>query len=153
MIILGAKVNGRVPSKSLYNRLDKSLEYIRKYPETSVILSGGKGADEDIAEAEAMREFMLHHDIDERRLIIEDRSTTTFENLKYSKEILDRIDGRKNIRLVIVTAGFHQFRSKLFARRIGFKAYGIAAKTPGGVLLKCYLREYIAVVKCFILNR
>lgn len=153
LIILGAGVNGSTPSRSLNNRLYKALEYLNSHPEIKVVLSGGQGKGEDISEAEAMRQYLLKHGIKESSMIIEDRSTSTFENIKYTKEILHDIDGRDNIELLIVTGGFHIFRSLFLARRQGFEAFGVPAKTPRTVLLKCYLREYFAVIKSFIVDR
>lgn len=153
LVILGAGVNGTVPSSALYNRLDKGLEYLKSHPGTKVILSGGKGHGENITEAEAMRRYLIEKGISGKDMIIEDRSTDTLENIKFSKIIIESFDKRSDIKLAIVTSGFHVFRSLLIARRQGLNAYGISSKTPPSVLLKCYLREYFALIKSFIMDR
>lgn len=153
LIILGAGVNGSVPSSALYNRLDKGLEYLKSHPGIKVILSGGKGPGENITEAEAMRRYLIEKGISEKDMIIEDRSADTLENIKFSKAIIESSDKRSDIRLAIVTNGFHVYRSMLIARREGFKAYGISSKTPPSVLLKCYIREYFALIKSFMMDR
>lgn len=126
---------------------------MKSHPGTKVILSGGKGLREDITEAEAMRRYLIEKGISEKDMIIEDRSTNTIENIKFSKEIIKSIDKRGDIKLAIVTNGFHVFRSLLIASREGFKAYGISSKTPPSVLLKCYVREYFALIKSFMMDR
>lgn len=153
LIILGAGVNGSVPSAALYNRLNKGLEYLKSHPGTKVILSGGQGPREDITEAEAMRRYLVENGISGKDMIIEDRSTDTLENIKFSKMIIEKTDNRGTINLAIVTNGFHVFRSLMIARRQGFEAFGLASKTPPSVLLKCYIREYFALIKSFMVDR
>jgi uncharacterized SAM-binding protein YcdF (DUF218 family) len=152
LIILGAGVYGTRPSRSLYNRLEKGLEYLIKNPGSKAILTGGMGRGEEITEAEAMRRYLSEYGIAEDRFVIEDKSTDTHENIKFSRDILRKIDGRKKISLVIVTSGFHLFRAKLLARRQGFIPYGIPAVTPKGVLVKYYIREYFGVLKSLIFD-
>ena len=84
-IILGAKVNGEVPSLSLRYRLDAALRYADEYPHVKFILSGGQGPGEHITEAEAMKRFLLDHGIKEERLLLEQQSTSTYENILFSK--------------------------------------------------------------------
>ncbi len=80
-VILGAKVNGEIPSLSLQFRLDAALEYAIQYPHVYLILSGGQGPGEHISESEAMKRFLVKNGIQEERLLIEDLSTSTYENL------------------------------------------------------------------------
>ena len=89
-IILGAKVNGEIPSLSLQYRLDAALDYAKENPHVYLILSGGQGAGEHISEAKAMKRFLVENGIQEERLLIEDMSTSTYENLLYSIEMTPR---------------------------------------------------------------
>lgn len=89
LIVLGAQVNGTKLSNSLKLRLERAKEYLDENPETIAVVSGGKGSGEEISEAEAMYEYLVSQGIDETRLIKEDRSTNTNENLKYSLALLE----------------------------------------------------------------
>ncbi|MEI3193353.1 MAG: YdcF family protein [Lachnospiraceae bacterium] len=90
LVVLGAQVRGTVPSRALKKRLDTAAEYLGKNLETKVVVSGGKGAGEEITEAEAMENYLLELGIEKDRIIMEDRSTTTSENLRYTGELIDR---------------------------------------------------------------
>lgn len=156
MIILGARLYGEVPSPALYERLKVAGEYL--YNDTSlkvikVIASGGQGPDEYISEAEAMKRYLINNGIDENRVIIEDKSTSTFENISNSLNIIKEIDDLENPRVLLVTNKFHIFRSKLLANRLGAKAYGLPAEVPATIVVPQYIREYFAVIKSFIFDR
>lgn len=148
LIVLGAKLNGDVMSLSLYYRVREALDYLEANSETKVIVSGGQGEDEWITEAEAMARFFIENGIAEDRIIKEEASTTTFENIKFSRDLL----GEEIDELVIVTNDFHLYRSKIIAERQGFKAYPLAAETPFVVKGKLWIREYIAVLKTWLFD-
>lgn len=88
MILLGAKVKGTEPSYSLQYRIDKAAEYLKTHEQTIVIVSGGKGKGEDISEARAMKKGLMKQSIAEQRIIMEDRSTNTDENIEFSKSLI-----------------------------------------------------------------
>ncbi|WP_102274920.1 YdcF family protein [Cytobacillus massiliigabonensis] len=144
LIVLGAKVNGEEMSLSLQNRAKTALSYLEDNPNTVVIVTGGKGNGEDITEAEALRRFFADHNINEKRILLEDRSTSTYENLKYTKELYD-ID-----EAVIVSNDFHLFRAATFAKKVDIKGYPLAAETPKVVRATLYIREYAAVIKMML---
>ncbi|WZL72209.1 YdcF family protein [Clostridiaceae bacterium 35-E11] len=152
VVVLGAGLRGEQLSLTLFNRMNESLGYLQHDPNLSVAVSGGQGEGEDITEAEAMRRFLITHGIDERRIIKEEQSTSTLENLKFTKKILDEKSGDKNHRILIITDGFHLFRGKLLARRIGLIPYGMPSKTVSYLIPKYYLREYFAVIKSMIFD-
>lgn len=152
-IILGAGVNGEELSLTLSSRMYKGLEYLRENPAVKVIVSGGQGPGERISEAEAMKRFLYSNGVDEDRIIKEDKSTSTMENFKFSKEILEKIGAPKEIRVMVLTNDFHMFRAKMLARRNGLIPYGLACSTPAPVALNCYIREYFALVKSFFVDR
>lgn len=153
MIVLGARLYGDVPSPALYERLKLAEEYLKENPDLKVIVSGGQGPDEYISEAEAMERYFLNRGIDEKRIIVEDKSTSTFENIKNSLNIIKGIDNEERPRVLLVTNSFHIFRSKFLANRLGAKAYGLPAKVPPTILISQYIREYFAVIKSFVMDR
>lgn len=156
MVILGARLYGSVPSPALQNRLNKAAAYLLDHPEMRVVVSGGMGPGETTTEASAMAAFLRRQGIDSHRILLEDRSVNTLENLRFS---LDRIqeahpDGLDAApAVVVVTNGFHVLRSKMLARRLGMQPTALAAKTPPSFVVKGYLRESMALVKSFLLDR
>ncbi len=149
LIVLGAKLNGDVMSLSLYYRVIEALNYLKDNEDTKVIVSGGQGEGEWISEAEAMARYFREEGIANERIIIEDLSTTTFENFSFSRDIL----GNEVKEVVVVTNDFHLFRSLVIARRLGFEPYPLAAETPWIVRGKLWAREYIAIIKTWVFDR
>ncbi|MDD1502349.1 YdcF family protein [Lysinibacillus sp. CNPSo 3705] len=149
MIVLGAKVKtGGIPSLSLKNRLEEAVKYLNKYPHVKVIVSGGQGADEDRTEASVMLKYLQDKGIETNRILIEDQSTSTYENLLFSKELLPK--GTKNI--TILSNDFHLQRAKYLAESLGFEVDVVAAKTPKSVEIKLNLRERAALLKTYIIG-
>ncbi|WP_277584599.1 YdcF family protein [Psychrobacillus antarcticus] len=148
-IVLGAKVKkGNIPSLSLQYRLDTALAYAQKYPHVKFVLSGGQGHDEDIEEAVVMRDFLLENGIDESRLILENKSTSTYENLLLSQELLPSdIDS-----VTLITSDYHLQRAKILASKLGWESDVVAAKTPKVVEFKVRTRERAALLKAYILG-
>lgn len=148
IIVLGARVKGTVPSLALQFRIDHAAEYLKENPDTIAIASGGKGPGEDISEAESIKNELIDHGINESRILLEDTSTTTYENIRFSKKLIP-----KNAELgLVVTNDFHIFRSKMIANNEGLELRGLPAKTPIQALFKSYVREYLALTKYFILS-
>ncbi|MEI4769923.1 YdcF family protein [Psychrobacillus sp. FJAT-51614] len=149
-IVLGAKVKkGNVPSLSLRYRLESALAYANEYPHVTFVLSGGQGPDEDIEEAVVMRNFLLDNGISEDRLIIEDQSTSTYENLLFSQELLP-----ENVKSVtIITSDYHLQRAKILAKKLDWETDVVAAKTPEVVEAKVRLRERAALLKTYIVGK
>jgi len=143
-IVLGAKVNGEVPSLSLHYRIDAALEYAKQYPHVKLVLSGGQGPDEMMTEAEAMRRQLVEHGIEEERLILEEESTTTYENLVLSKKLIpESVES-----VTIITSDYHLARARMLAEKIGFQSTdSIAANTPKVVETKLKTRERLALLK------
>jgi len=149
VIVLGAKVKpGGVPSLSLKNRLEEAVKYLNKYPHVKVIVSGGQGADEDRTEASVMLKYLQDNGIDTNRILVEDQSTSTYENLLFSKELLPT--GTK--RITIVSNDFHLKRAKYLAESLDFEVDVVAAKTPKSVEAKLKLRERAALLKTYIIG-
>lgn len=153
LIILGAGLKGETVSLTLKGRLDKGIDYLNKYKDAKVVVSGGRGFGENITEAEAMKKYLIKNGIDINRIITEDKSSSTMENFKYSKNVLYNIKGNKDNKIMIITSDFHMLRSKMLARRNGFNPYGITCSTPISVRLNNYMREYFALIKSYFLDK
>ena len=145
VIIHGAGlINGEKVSRLLQERLDKAILVYSKDPSpTKLIPSGGKGSDENISEAEAMKRYLLEQGIPESDILMEDRSTTTLENLKFSKDIIDSREGRKYTALV--TSNYHVYRALRYCRRVGLKCKGIGSRIALYYWPSALIREFIAV--------
>lgn len=144
LIVPGAQVRGTTISKSLKKRLDVAYEYLIESPGTIAVVSGGRGPGENISEAEAMKSYLLSRGISPSRIIMEDRSTSTVENIRFSRMLLDKDEPS----VVIVTNSFHVFRAVQIARNQGISnVQGLAAPSDRILLLNYYIREAAGVLK------
>ena len=147
IIVLGAKVNGTQPSGALRNRIDVANEYLQSNPETLVIASGGQGPDEGISEAECIRRRLLQYGIDESRIIMEDASTSTYENLAFSLSLIDV----KAPSVGLVTNNFHVYRSMKIAGNFpGYRFCAVPVSTSLLSFPHYMLREFCATVVGFL---
>ncbi len=153
LIVLGARLYGKIPSPALEERLKVAKDYLLENKDIKVVVSGGQGVDELISEAEAMKRYLLDKGIEEDRIILEDKSTSTFENLKFSLDLITDTNYDGNLKVLIATNKYHIFRSKMIAKRLGMDPYGLPAKIPPTIILKSYIREYFAVIKSFVFDR
>ena len=136
-------VQGTRLTLALLERTRRALQYLEENPETKAVLSGGQGEGEDISEAQAMCNYLVEHGIDRERLILEGRSTSTTENLKFSLEIigLDHSVG-------VVTNSFHVFRGTAIGKKCGCKEiYPIPSRYRSWRLLIYIPREILAIIK------
>lgn len=148
LLVLGAQWKTSGPSNVLRKRLDRALEYLEENPDTIVIVSGGQGSDEIISEAAGMRQYLIDAGVEEERILTEDRSTSTSENLAFSAELFDS----RNSRTVIVTNNFHVFRAVGIAKKQGYRAEGLAAGSVAWMVPNNLLREFFGVVKDFLVG-
>lgn len=154
LLILGAGLRGETMSLTLTQRMNKALEYLREYPDTKIIVSGGKGTGESIAEAEAMKRFLVKNGVEEKNIIKEEKSTNTAENFQYSRDIIRRIDTREATKITVVTTNFHMFRSKQLAAKVGLKdIYTVPSDLHFILIPNYYVREYLAAIKSYIFDR
>ena len=152
VIVLGAGLKGDKVSIPLKLRLDKAIEYHEKNPKAVIVVSGGQGFQETVTEAYAMEKYLIENGVDKSKIIKEEESTSTKENLKYSKEILNSYF-KKEYKIVVVTNNFHIFRSVKMAKNEGFEnVTHLHAGLQWYNLMPCYLRESLAVLKMLILN-
>ncbi len=147
LIVLGAGIKGSEVGSSLKSRLDTAIEYCNINKQALVVVSGGQGRGEDISEALAMERYLVEGGIAPERIIKEDRSTSTYENFKFSKAILDEKLGIGNYRAVFITNSFHIFRAESLANECGLENIThIHASTPIHTVIPNGLRELLAVV-------
>jgi len=148
VIVLGAGVHGTTPSLALQNRLKLAAEYLRENENCIAVLSGGKGPQEAIAEAEAMYIYMTEEEgIPAERLIKESAARSTYENFLFSGEILaERFP--EGYEAVFATNDFHIYRAKLAAKRAGLgEIDGMGCPSPAYIVPNYYIRETMAIVR------
>ncbi|MBQ3600054.1 MAG: YdcF family protein [Lachnospiraceae bacterium] len=143
VIVLGAQVRGKTVSLALKHRLDATVSYLSEYPDTMVIVSGGQGAGEDISEAEAMYQYLIDNGVEPGRIIKEDKSTNTRENLLFSKIYVGQEQS-----VLIVSNSFHVYRAVNIAKKLGYENINsLPAKTDKIMCVHYYAREILAVLK------
>lgn len=150
VIVLGAGLWGDTPSDVLSKRLDAALEYINLNPEAKVIVSGGQGPGETITEAEAMQRYLVTKGVPKDKILMEDKSTSTEQNLNNSKELIKKADKNENPSITVVTSNFHMLRAKLIGTKAGLKVHEYSAPILTWLIPVCYVREYFAMIKYFI---
>lgn len=154
LVVLGAGLYGSTPSPTLKSRLDSAVLYSYANPNTTIIVSGGQGEGEDITEAEAMREYLVAHGIPSDRILEENESTSTLENLRYSFSIIDQdFKGGEEPKIAVISNEFHLYRTGLIAKRENRPVYLISARTPMFYLKATYcIREYFALFKTVFID-
>lgn len=148
VVVLGAQVRGTQVSRALAQRLRAAAKYLKENPDAYVIVSGGQGAGEDISEAEAMSRYLQGLGIEPERIVLEDRSVNTAQNLSYSFQLLrDPEDA-----VGVVTNSFHVFRAVHIAKAQGREVLGLAAATDWWMLPHYMMREAFALGKDFLVG-
>ena len=181
IIIHGAGLDGPRPTPLLAGRIDKALElWNKQHQHGKFVVSGGQGADEIVSEAQAMRDYLLEKGVPAAAILMEDKSTTTWENLRYSLAIInaDRATGvdatssaavassgdvtttasdvsgtatsSSGFTTAVVTSDFHVFRCAEYAHNLGIKADGIGSHTKGWYWPTAFIREFIAITKAHL---
>ncbi len=149
VIVLGCKVKGTRPSRMLSERIQAAYDAMQTYPEIVAVVSGGKGNDEDISEAECMRRELISKGIPESRIFVEDQSTSTSENLRFSKKILDENGITGN--LLIATDGYHEMRAQYLAKLENLPHCDPAAAHTTALMFPTYwVREWFGLVHAFV---
>lgn len=172
VIVLGAKVreNSRL-SGSLRKRLDRAMEYLEESPDTILVLSGGKGADEPVAEAQAMAEYLAYNGVPREQMILETTSTSTVENIAYSRLEIEKDREKKKeafarqikrqpywnlkpvaedkpLQIGVITSNYHVFRARMLGQKWGVPDLkGIPAKSDPVLFVHFCVRECAAVLK------
>ena len=146
-IVLGAGINGDQPSKTLARRLDAAADYMEEHPQTRLVVSGGLGRGKTMTEAAVMQQYLLQRGIASQKIILEEASTTSEENLRNTARILRELSGEEKPPLLIFTSDYHLYRAQILARPYYSAVYGIGAESPALVRINYMLREYLALFK------
>ncbi len=144
VLVLGCQVKNGKPGRMLTARLERALDHLEENPGSICILCGGRGEDEAIEEAAAMHEWLVDRGVDPARLIMEDRSTSTEENLLNAQTII-REQGF-NDSVAIVTDGFHEYRAIGHAESIGLTAGAVPVRTSMLYFPTYYVRELYGIL-------
>lgn len=152
IIVLGAGLRGSTPSSTLRGRLNAAFEYHKHNPDSLIVVSGGKGHDEDITEAKAMETYLAGLGVPKEKIIKEEKSTSTYENFVFSKNILDRLLG-DDYKIAYISNDYHVFRAGWIAKNAGFKNTSHThSDTIWHSVLPGTLRECVGVMKYLILG-
>lgn len=139
IIVLGAGIKGEQVPPLLASRIDQGIEILKKNPKALLIMSGGQGKGEDIPEGEAMARYAINKGIDESKIIIEDKSTNTKENLLFSSKLMTK----ESPRVGLVTTSYHVFRALIIAKDLGIRCIGFGSVTKWYFTLNALIREFI----------
>ena len=149
VVVLGCRVYGERPSRMMVARLKAAKNYLDANPDSACIVSGGQGADEDISEAECMYRWLVDAGISPDRIFKEEQSTSTRENLLFSKEIIERENLNTNI--AIATNEFHEYRAQQIARELSLSSAAVSGATEIWVFPTYYVRELCGILYEWVL--
>lgn len=142
LIVLGASVYQDGPSPALTRRINAVMSCLDEHPDAVIIASGGKGKNEPVSEAQCIRDELVKRGVDPGRIVMEDRSANTRENIANCRAII----GNDDAKIGIVTNNFHVWRSLRLARRAGLaNAHGIASEYTGPTLFHFMIREAVSI--------
>ena len=158
MVILGCQVKPWGPSILLQDRLDTALDYLEEHPDMPVVVSGGQGADEPVSEAACMSDYLAEHGVDPDRILMEDRSSNTIENLTNSLALLKAQGYEDELEQVLVVSnGFHLTRARMLWSRVTGEGEHLstlaAPSSHAPSRLWMYIREPLALVKSYLFDR
>ena len=146
VVVLGAKVRVTGPSASLWDRIYGAYDYLETHPDAIAIVSGGQGEDEPITEAQSMYDELINLGIDPERIWMEDKATSTWENLNFTLDLIEEKTGQRPQKLGVVSSEYHLFRASLFAKKCGVEFVGIPARTSRpGQMINHFMREVAGV--------
>lgn len=146
IVVLGCKIKEDKPGKTLKLRLDAAFEYLAAHPKAVCVVCGGRYG--GFTQAEVMKKYLENKGISPSRILSDDKSSTTYENIKNARKLLPSA-----IDIYIATNRYHIYRAKLFAKRFNFVAHSLVVKTPPLQIFYAWPREYSAVIKAWIKGR
>ncbi len=144
VVVLGCRVYGERASLTMLERLEAAYEYLMEHGDSVCVLSGGKGDGENIAEAECMYRYLVNRGIASERLYKEEASTTTRENLLFSKRLIE--EQGLNPVIAIATSEYHEYRAGLIADSLGIAHAAVPGKTALWLFPTYYVRELYAIL-------
>lgn len=149
ILVLGCGLRGQDLTLTGKARAEAAIDYLNKNPECTAFVCGGQGDNEIISEAEGLYRYMVSRGIDKERIIKEERSTDTKQNIIFAKELAIKNGFELDDNTAVVSNDFHLYRAKLIMRKAGFvNVFSINAPTPNIFLMdtSLFLREYFSVV-------
>jgi len=149
LVVLGCRTYGDRPSIMLASRLDAAYKYLTEHPQAVCVVSGGQGADEPISEGVFMYQYLVKKGIESHRIYRETESTSTRENLLFSKAIIEK-EGL-NPQVAIVTNEYHEYRASMVAKALGLTYSAVPAKTPWWLFPTYYIRELYGIIYEWVL--
>lgn len=151
IIVLGAGlINGSQITPLLKSRIDNAIQFGEKQHKKTnkfpiLIMSGGQGKDELIAESQAMKEYAIEKNYSKNLILTEEKSRNTYENMLFSKKIVEYLNIDIELGL-FSTSDYHVFRGVGYARKAGLPIDGIGSPTKRYFFYNAFLREYIAIL-------
>lgn len=147
ILILGSGLDGDQPGQVLQRRLDAGAAAWQQNPDAVILVSGGKGSDEKVSEAQAMQSYLLAAGVPSDKIWLEDQSTSTEENMLFSKELLAQHGFDTDTPIVVVTNAFHQYRSGRYAAKAGLtNIHRLPASMPLLEAVPAYAREVFTIL-------
>lgn len=143
IVVLGAGIIGDKVTPLLAARIEKGIELLRYNPNAVLIMSGGQGSGEDIPESKAMAAYAVEKGVDAEKIIMEQKSVSTQENLQFSKELMNK----QKPKIIIVTTAYHVFRALILAKQQGIRCVGFGSKTKWYFTLNAFIREFIGYLR------
>lgn len=151
VIVLGARVYENRVSTAMAGRLNAAIQYLKENPDSVCIVSGGQGKNEPVTEASMMYQYLENHGIPKERIYLEDRSTDTDENLRFSKEIIEK-NGLNPV-VGLATDGYHEYRALKYAQKHELTAGAIPATTAWWLFPTSVIREMYGILEQWFLKR
>lgn len=152
VVVLGAGVMGDQVTLPLKLRLNKAIEYHSQNPDAFIVVTGGKGYQETVTEAHAMEKYLTENGMPKDKIIKEEKATSTNENMRFSKKILDK-RFRSKYKIAVITNSFHIYRGTSIAKSEGFDNVShLHAGLRWYTAIPCYVRESLAVLKMWVLG-
>lgn len=148
LIVLGCRVKWDKPSLALVERCRAAAKYMKENENAKALLSGGRGKDEKISEAECMFDLMQSFGTDKSRLFKEDKSTSTDENIEFCKKIIEENNLSKNI--AVATSEYHIRRATMICKRHGLNAAAVPSNTVNYTKPPFYAREVFGVIAMWL---
>lgn len=153
IVVLGARVRYDGPSVSLRNRIDAAYDYLTEHPDVIAVVSGGQGSDEPMSEAQCMFSELTAMGIDPERIWLEDKATSTWENLHFTLDLIEENTGVRPTKLGIISSEYHMLRASMFAEACGIESVGIPARTSRlSQMVNHFMREVAGVWHYIILG-
>lgn len=148
LLILGHALENNAPSEVLVKRCERAAEYLKKYPDTTAIACGGiTGKEQTVSEAQVIKELLVKSGIDESRIVLEDKSTTTAENFYNAKKLMGKTE---DATVLLLSSSYHLLRARTLAKICGIDAGTVAAPTPSDVCVRCFVKEFFAFPLMFL---